>query len=123
MFVKTDQSTITIRGNGETQYPFTIRYDLGRVLAQTFTQPELYKNKWLTVANTWLSMNDIVRMINEVAGKNLPIRRLETGPDTPVLHLLEQNGWNVLPRETEELPVQTGDFQKVIKAYVDSELS
>lgn len=116
----TQTSTLTIRGTGKTRYPFTVRHDIGRVLAETFKHPEKYKNEWLSVVNAWYSFNDIVEKIGDMSGKDWTVERAETTMKMPILHLAETNQWNILPLDAsrDDSPVELENFDEVIRDYV-----
>jgi uncharacterized protein YbjT (DUF2867 family) len=110
-------STVKIHGNGDLQYPFTVRYDIGRILAYTFKHPKQYKDTWLAVANEWLSLKEIAQIIKVKSGKELLMENVGLDDSTPVLRLLEENGWSTFSREdqTMDLPVKLAD----LKDYID----
>ncbi|CAG9952126.1 unnamed protein product [Clonostachys rosea f. rosea IK726] len=110
-------STVKIHGNGDLQYPFAVRYDIGRILAYTFKHPKQYKDTWLAVANEWLSLKEIAQIIKVKSGKELLMENVGLDDSTPVLRLLEENGWSTFSREdqTMDLPVKLAD----LKDYID----
>ncbi|KAJ5556590.1 hypothetical protein N7494_000505 [Penicillium frequentans] len=117
-FVRTDlqSSTITVSGDGNVTYPFTVRHDLGRVLAHTFKHPSQFENTWLRIANGWLTLNEIAEIIREKTDRNLRVKQAELDGSTPVLQLLEKSGWNTFDRtrQTKDLPLQLASIRDYI---------
>ena len=115
--VQPQSSTITVRGNGETRFPFALRHDIGRTLAATFKNPAEYKDRWLTVANGWFTLGEIARIMGEQSGINFQIQNLELDDKVPVLRLLEVNGLNIFDPnvKTSDLPVQLADMKPFFK--------
>ena len=116
------KTTLRIPGAGTIPYPFTIRHDIGRVLAHTFQYPEKYKNVWLSVVTGWYTFNDIKSKIEAVTGRSWDVERVETTSRMPILHLAEQNQWDILPRQASKLdaPVQLANFDEVIEHYAQT---
>lgn len=116
------KTTLVIPGAGAIPYPFTVRHDIGRVLAHTFQHPEKHKNVWLTVVNGWYSFNDIKSKIEIVTGRSWEAEKVETTMRMPILHLAEQNQWDILPRKasSRDAPVPLTDFDDVIKEYAEA---
>lgn len=114
-------STLTLKGSGKTKYPFTVRHDIGRMLAETFKEPERYKNVWLTVVNAWYTFDEIVQRIEELSGKKWAVEKVKTDMTTPILHLVEQKGGDIVPYTSglEGSLVDLEDFDFVIRGYVD----
>ncbi|KAK7177328.1 NmrA-like family protein [Paraphaeosphaeria sporulosa] len=104
---------VNIRGSGDTKYPYTVRRDIGRILAHTFKHPKQYKDKWIAVANDWLSLREIAEIIKAKSGNELLIETVDLDDSTPVLRLLEENGWTTFRREdqTKDLPVKLADLR------------
>lgn len=117
-FVSTDlaSSTITVSGDGNIVNPFTVRYDLGLVLAHTFRNPIHFKNTWLRIANDWLSLNEIGKIVQQKADRKLLVRKAELDDKTLVLQLLENSGWSTFDRsrQTNDLPLQFASLGEYI---------
>lgn len=114
-------STAKITGKGETKYPFVLRSDIGRVLAETFRNPAEYKNRWLALANDWLSGKDIVALVEEATDKTLTVEHVEADPaKTPVIFFLEKKDGNVFDPslQTKNLPVGLTDFKTHVKSLL-----
>ncbi|KAF2166259.1 hypothetical protein M409DRAFT_23451 [Zasmidium cellare ATCC 36951] len=94
-------ATITLRGTGKKQYPFVRRYDLGRALAETFREPQKYKDQWLLVAGDWKSLHEIASLVQARSSTPLEVHRLPTEPRTMFLHIFETEGGNVFERENQ----------------------
>lgn len=116
------KTTLTIPGAGTFPYPFTIRHNIGRVLAHTFQYPEKYKNVWLTVVNGWYTFNDIKSKIEIVTGRSWDVERVETTMRMPILHLAEQNQWDILPRQasSRDAPVLLMNVDDAIEEYAEA---
>lgn len=98
-----------------------MRHDIGRVLVETFKQPEAYKNTWLSVVNAWYSFDEIVHKIEEMSSKTWKVEKAATDMKTPILHLAEQNSWDIIPLEatrTDSL-IELENFDVIIKRYAD----
>lgn len=118
-----DANTLTVRGSGQVRHPFTLRHDIGRVLAATFERPLEYKNTWITVANAWYTLDEVTKKIEEMTGKSWEVRKVPTDMKAPILHLAEQNGWDILPLGSgqKDVSVELGDFEEVaIREYAKS---
>lgn len=115
--VQPQRSTITIRGNGRKEYPFTVRHDIGRILAYTFKHPLEYKNAWLTVANGWFSLLKIAEIIKEQSGLDFIVQNAELDDKVPVLRLLELNDLDIFDRrgQTNSLPVDLTDIKEYMR--------
>lgn len=117
------ESTIVVRGTGQVRHPFTLRSDIGRVLAETFREPHKYKNSWVTVVNSWYTLDEVAEKINEISGKSWTVQRVPTDMKMPILHLAEQNQWDIIPNTAtpEDAPVKLGNFEeKAIRPYTKS---
>lgn len=117
------ESTIVVRGSGQVRHPFTLRSDIGRVLAETFREPRKYKNSWITVVNSWYTLDQVADKINEISGRDWTVQRVPTDMKMPILHLAEQNQWDFIPGAAtpEDAPVKLGDFEeKAIRPYAKS---
>lgn len=113
--------TVQISGQGVVKYPFVVRHDIGRVLAHTLKNPAQYKNKWLVLANDWLSAKDIAQIASETAGKELKVEYTEADEKkTPVIYLLEKKGGNVFDPnlQTKDLPLELVDLKAYVKTLV-----
>ncbi|EQB55012.1 hypothetical protein CGLO_05085 [Colletotrichum gloeosporioides Cg-14] len=110
-----DALSITVRGSGQVRHPFTLRYDIGRVLAATFERPMEYKNTWITVANAWYTLDEVARKVEQLTGRDWQVRKIPTDMKAPILHLAEQNGWDILPPGSgqKNVPVELGNFEEV----------
>ncbi|PNP40994.1 hypothetical protein TGAMA5MH_06861 [Trichoderma gamsii] len=120
LFVKVDSQTslITVAGSGKTQYPFIIRYDIGRILAETFRNPSKYKDTWIFAANSWLSLDEIAQYVQNESQLELKIQHEELNEKTPVLQLLEQDGLQIFERSQQsDFAKQQADIKEVIKGY------
>lgn len=118
-----EKSTIVVRGTGQVRHPFTLRSDIGRVLAETFREPQKYKDSWITVVNSWYTLDQVAEKINEISGKNWTVQRVPTDMKMPILHLAEQNQWDVIPKTAtpEDAPIKLEDFEeKAIRPYAKS---
>lgn len=69
------------------------------------------------MANEWLSLKEIAQIIKVKSGKELLMENVGLDNSTPVLRLLEENGWSTFSREdqTMDLPVKLAD----LKDYID----
>ncbi|KAK4495469.1 hypothetical protein PRZ48_013800 [Zasmidium cellare] len=114
-------STLTLKGSGKTKYPFTVRHDIGRVLAETFKEPERYKDVWLTVVNAWYTFDEIVQRIEDLSGKKWAVEKVKTDASTPILHLVEQKGGDIVPYASgpKSSLVDVEDFDVILRRYVD----
>ncbi|KAK1844128.1 Pinoresinol reductase 1-like protein 3 [Colletotrichum chrysophilum] len=84
--------SITVRGSGQVRHSFTLRYDIGRVLAATFDRPLEYKDTWITVANAWYTLEDVAHKVEQFTGRDWQVRKTPTDMKMPILHLTEENG-------------------------------
>lgn len=119
----TKESTIVVRGTAQVRHPFTLRSDVGRVLAETFREPQRYKNSWITVVNSWYTLGQLAEKIVEFSGRKWAVQTVPTDMKLPILHLAEQNQWDVLPKTAtpEEAPVKLEDFEeKAIRPFAES---
>lgn len=89
--------SITIRGSGQVRHPFTLRYDIGRVLAATFERPLEYKDTWITVVNACYTLEEVAHKVEQFTGRDWKVRKIPTDMKMPILHLAEENGWDILP--------------------------
>ncbi|KAH8897272.1 NAD(P)-binding protein [Thozetella sp. PMI_491] len=112
-----ESSKITVRGTGQQQHPFTVRYDIGRVLAHTFRDTTNYKNSWLTIINGWFSLGEIAQIIKEKSGPDMQVEHVEIDAKTPVLKLLEVDGIELFDRNAKfpTLPFELADLKAYIK--------
>lgn len=110
-------SKITIRGQGNRQYPYAMRHDIGRVLAYTFKHPQEYKNSWLVVANEWLSLNELAESVSTRYGKQFDVEHVELDMTTPVLRLFDLNDMEPFDRESKDanLPIELADMKEYIR--------
>lgn len=118
-----EESTLVVRGTRKVRHPFTLRSDIGRVLAETFREPQKYKNTWITVVNAWYTLDQVAEKINEISEKNWTVQRAPTDMKMPILHLAEQNQWDVIPKTAtpEDAPIKLEDFEeKAIRPYAKS---
>lgn len=118
-----EKSTIVVRGSGQVRHPFTLRSDIGRVLAETFREPHKYKDSWITVVSAWYTLEQVADRINEVSGRKWTVQRIPTDMKMPILHLAEQNRWDFIPEAAtpEDAPVKLGDFEEeAIRPYAKS---
>lgn len=125
LFVRVDSQTslITVAGNGKTQYPFIIRYDIGRILAETFRNPSKYKDAWILAANSWLSLDEIAQYVQRESQMELKIQHEELTEKTPVLQLLEQGGLQPFERSQQsDFATQQADIKEVITGYFKQHL-
>lgn len=119
LFIQVDpkSSKITVKGQGNGKYPYTMRHDLGRVLAHTFKYPQEYKNSWLLVANEWYSLNEIAEKVSSKYGRKFNVEHAELDMTTPVLRLFELN--NIQPfdpnNKDANLPIELTDMNDFIR--------
>ncbi|KAK4497212.1 hypothetical protein PRZ48_011662 [Zasmidium cellare] len=97
------KGTITVRGEGKKQHPFVRRYDLGRVLAESFREPQKYKDQWLLVAGDWKSLDEIAAVVQRKSSMPLEIRHVPTEPKTMFLHVFETEGGNVFEKDNQSV--------------------
>ncbi|KAL3292830.1 isoflavone reductase family protein [Colletotrichum asianum] len=115
--------SITVRSSGQVRHPFTLRYDIGRVLAATFERPLENKDTWITVANAWYTLDEVAHKVEQFTGRDWQVRKIPTDMKMPILHLAEENGWDILPPGSgqKDVPVELGNFEEVaIRQYVKS---
>ncbi|KAI8211450.1 hypothetical protein K4K53_013335 [Colletotrichum sp. SAR 10_77] len=115
--------SITVRGSGQVRHPFTLRYDIGRLLAATFERPLEYKDTWITVANAWYTLDEVAHKVEQFTGRDWQVRKIPTDMKMPILHLAEENGWDILPPGSgqKDVPVELGNFEEVaIRQYAKS---
>mgnify|MGYP005989713865 CR=1 FL=1 len=107
-----ESSTITFRGTGQKQFPFTVAHDIGQVLAQSFKDPAAFKDKWLNVANAWLSLRQIANTINQQSNLGFRTESVDVDENVPVLQIFEAGDFNVFEhsRQATELPVKLSDL-------------
>lgn len=120
LFVRVDVQTslITVTGSGKTQYPFMIRYDIGRILAETFRNPSKYKDVWILAANSWLALDEIAQYFQKESQMELKIQHEELTEKTPALQLLEQDGLQPFERNQQsDFAKQQADIRGVIEGY------
>lgn len=115
--VQPESSTITFRGGGIKEFPFSVRHDIGRIVAYTFKQPAAYKNEWLTIANGWYSLGEIAQLIEKQSGMGFKIQSLELNDSVPVLRVLEVNDLDIFDRNgnTPSVPLQLTDMKELFK--------
>lgn len=121
LFVRVDSQTslITATGNGKTQYPFIIRYDIGRIFVETFRNPSKYKDAWILAANSWLSLDEIAQFVQRKSQMDLKIQHEELTEKTPVLQLLEQSGLQPFKRSQQsDFATQQANIKGVITGYL-----
>lgn len=82
-------SSVVVQGAGTTLFPFTLRHDIGRVLAHTFRDPERFKDKWISVINDQTTLNHIAEIAKGQLGADLQIQNVPISERAPVLKLLE----------------------------------
>lgn len=111
-----DAATLTVGGSGKKTYPFTLQYDIGRVLAETFKNPAQYRDSWILMANNWLSLDEIADHIQQQSKRRWTIRHVSLDDRTPVLRLFEENDENVFDRSQQtELTIELGDIKDHVR--------
>lgn len=114
--VDSESATITVGGSGQKIYPFTLQYDVGRALAETFKNPAKYKDSWILLANNWLSLDDIAVHIQQQSQGKWTIRHIDLDDRTPVLKLFEESDENVFDRSQQtNLPIELCDIKDQVK--------
>lgn len=106
-----------MKGQGEKEFPFSMRYDLGRVLAHTFEHPSKFKDRWLTIANGWYSLNQFAQIACEESYPNFSVTHAELTEKTPVLQLLEAGQMEIFDRhgQTSDIPVEMTDLREYVR--------
>lgn len=94
-----------------------MRYDLGRILAYTFKHPSEFKDRWLTIANGWYSLNQFARIACEESYPNFSITHAELTEKTPVLQLLEVGQMKIFDRKGQmsDMPIEMTDLREYVK--------
>lgn len=89
MQINSATSKIVVQGAGTSSFPFTLRYDLGRVLAHTFRDPDQFRDKWISVVNSQSTLKNIAETANDQLGGHFEIQNVAITERAPVLKLLE----------------------------------
>lgn len=91
VFIEVDAraSKILVQGAGSHRAPYTLRYDLGRVLAETFRNPDQFKDKWITVVNNRTTLNTLAEIGKTQLPGNLEVENTAITDRAPILKLFE----------------------------------